>query len=849
VTAGIPERRFEAVICAWDQIGAPQEAERDRLRDLIEDACDVGLEVAIVATDDLDDVDDRLRARPGGPGRLHLLAPGAPFVLRVGVRGPAFEALGLTLTTLRDALDWMLADLWCRGVGAGLALVVGDRLCAPGRATAAPRGTTPKGLLDLLADQVARRLRRDPPEVAPEPGWALAFDGLDTQSERSRESLLTLADGQLGTRGSVLAGDAAARPLVVAAGVYEGRGITAHLRPAPLWNLLGVRLHAGDSVRRVLDLHSGLLGQELGTDAGPVRATLLSCLARPGTVALRAGGPQGVLHRAQTLSGPEATPVDAGIEDGAMWMRAANEDGGVVAVAEQSVTSGDGGARLERLVSYAADGDGSPSPASARRRLKEAATAGFEQLLGEHRAAWARRWRAADVRVDGDDDLTLAARLALFHVIGSVGETGESAVGARGLSGTGYRGHVFWDSDVYVLPVLAATHPPAARAMLQYRIRRLGAAAHGAAVAGRAGARFPWESAASGRDVTPRHGRDRAGQRVQILTGQQEEHIVADVAWAAATYAEWSGDDAFLAGDGSRLLVDTARYWASRVELDDDGRGHIRGVIGPDEYHVGVDDNAFTNVMARWNLRRAAGLPGIPDDERRGWLERAECIVDGHDPATGLYEQFAGFGALEPLVIADLAPRRPIVAELLLGADRVARAQVVKQADVLMLHHLVPEEVAPGSLATNLGFYEPRTAHASSLSPGVHAALFARAGRLDEAVEWLRLTARIDLDDLSGTTAGGVHLAAMASVWHALVLGFAGVRPRGDALSIGPRLPAAWKALELRLGFRGAAVTLTVHRDRVELTTDGTLRVHPAGAAQPLTIEPPGTAFAVDDAM
>ncbi len=156
-------------------------------------------------------------------------------------------------------------------------------------------------------------------------------------------------------------------------------------------------------------------------------------------------------------------------------------------------------------------------------------------------------------------------------------------------------------------------------------------------------------------------------------------------------------------------------------------------MIGPDEYHELVDDNAYTNVMARWNLRRAFAETTDADldrAERAAWLELADALVDGYQPDSGLYEQFAGFFELEPLVISEIAPRRPIAADLLLSPERVHQAQVVKQADVLMLHHLVPDEVAAGSLAANLAFYEPRTAHASSLSPGVHAALLARAGRL-----------------------------------------------------------------------------------------------------------------------
>jgi trehalose/maltose hydrolase-like predicted phosphorylase len=375
---------------------------------------------------------------------------------------------------------------------------------------------------------------------------------------------------------------------------------------------------------------------------------------------------------------------------------------------------------------------------------------------------------------------------------------------------------------VYVLPFLAATHPAAARAMLEYRVRRLPAALRAAAAGRRGGARFAWESARSGEDVTPSRLRDHRGELVPVLTGELEEHIVADVAWATACYTEWTGDHAFARAQGRELIVQTARWWASRIELDPDGRGHLRGVIGPDEYHVGVNDNAFTNVMARWNLRQAAKVSAGRADgpERRRWLELADSIVDGYDPRTGVYEQFAGFHALEPLLIAEVAPRRPVAADTLLGHERVSSAQVIKQADVLMLHYLLPDEVAPGSLAPNLDFYEPRTAHGSTLSPGVHATLLARAGRLDQALELLRLTARIDLDDIGETTAGGLHLAAMGTVWRALVFGFAGVRPVGDALAIAPVLAPSWEALELRLRFRGSRVHIRIDPTEVTASAD-----------------------------
>jgi trehalose/maltose hydrolase-like predicted phosphorylase len=706
------------------------------------------------------------------------------------------------LTDKADAARWVLADLRRRGIGAGLALVAGDEFGPLGglpgsdslllvpeaaRATAVSVGSEPTGtppgvialgggpeaFLAILADQLERRRRRDVPEVDADPDWTLTVESFDPQLERVHESLLAVANGRVGIRGAPALPRAGCECAIFVAGVYEGEGPETTLVSFDAWPDLPGELPVDPLLRRRLDLRSGVLREDLALPAGPMSLLQFPSLVRPGIAALRASG----------------SPV-------------VPDDG-----------------RLDRFAVYPSDEHGQTA------RLAAAESIGFEALLAEHREAWGRRWEEADVVIEGDPELQQAVRFTLFHLMASVADEGEAAVGARGLSGPAYRGHVFWDSDVFVLPFLAATHPTAARAMLEYRVRRLPAAVEAARRLGRRGARFPWESAAEGIDVTPPAAQDQTGRLVRIRTGELEDHIVADIAWSASCYLDWTGDEAFAAGPGRDLIVETARYWASRIRIDRDGRGHIYGVIGPDEYHEPVDDNAYTNVMARWNLRLAAGLDRVAAGERATWLRLADALVDGYDAQTRLYEQFAGFLRLEPLRIADLAPRRPISADLLLGRERVDGAQVVKQADVLMLHHLIPEEVAPGSLVPNLEFYEPRTAHGSSLSPAVHASLFARAGLLPEAVAALRLAARIDLDDLTGTTAGGLHLATMGGVWQALVFGFAGARPRGDALELDPRLPESWNALELRLSFRGSPLRIRLEHDLVAVDADGPIRV------------------------
>jgi trehalose/maltose hydrolase-like predicted phosphorylase len=757
------------------------------------------------------------------------------------------------LTDKADSARWVFAELRRRGIPPSLVLVAGDEfgslgglpgsdsfLLVPEAAQAVavsvgrePTGVPenvvalgggPKRFLEILRDQLERRKRGDVPDVDSDPAWSLTVEGLNPKLERVHETLLTLSDGCIGTSGSPVGSHPAARPRVLAAGLYDGDGPETDLLPCPIWTRLDGALPEDVPLRRRLDLRSGLLHQQVDGAEDGLTALLFASLARPGTVALRAHGASELLRSEAPLVAAGADSV-SGLVGDRFWVRTRASEGGVAAAAAETFESD----RVERLAAYAVDATQAPSTEAALAGLDDAHKLGFERLLLEHRQAWARRWEEADIRIDGDDELQRAVRFALFHLMGAVADSGEAAVGARGLSGPAYRGHVFWDGDVFVLPFLAATHPAAARAMLEYRIRRLSEARAAASSLGRRGARIPWESARDGVDVTPSHAHDSTGRVVPIRTGELEDHITADLAWAAAFYVDWTGDEAFAAGPGRELLVDSARYWASRIRTDNKGRAHIYGVIGPDEYHEPVDDNAYTNVMARWALRRAAGaLAGCDDavqNEGRTWLELADSLVDGYDPETGIYEQFAGFFRLEPLIIADVASRRPIAADLLLGADRVSGAQVLKQADVLMLHHLLPEAVAPDSLVPNLDFYEPRTAHGSSLSPAIHAGLFARAGRLGLAAETLRLASRIDLDDLTGSTAGGLHLATMGGLWQAIAFGFAGIRARDGVLEVDPRLPADWRELELRLTFRGRRVRLVIGPELVTVDAEPGVRI------------------------
>ena len=372
--------------------------------------------------------------------------------------------------------------------------------------------------------------------------------------------------------------------------------------------------------------------------------------------------------------------------------------------------------------------------------------------------------------------------------------------------------------------------------MLEYRIRRLPAALERARTERHAGARFPWESAASGAEVTPRSVVDRDGALVPIRTGTDELHIVGDVAWAAWCYGEWTGDDDFRRGPGHRLLVETARYWASRVRADGSGVAHLFGVIGPDEYHEPVDDNALHERARAVEPARGRGVgrarPVATTSTRTDaarWLDLADALVDGYDPDTGIYEQFAGFFALEPLRIADIAAR-PVTADLLLGRERVrgvAGREAGRRADAA--------PPAPGRGRARLAASQPRLLRTANRTRQLTVTRESTPrsspapAAWTEAVELLRIAARIDLDDIGQTGAGGVHLAAMGTVWQAFAFGFIGARPRGDVLVLDPKLPAAWSELEQRLEFRGTSLRVRTTPDAVIVTSSAPVELEVNG--------------------
>jgi len=515
--------------------------------------------------------------------------------------------------------------------------------------------------------------------------------------------------------------------------------------------------------------------------------------------------------------------------------------------------------RLDRLVSLYTSRD-VPQPATAAAaHLGEAWRKGIAAVVADHVRAWQERWQDAEVEVEGDPEVQRALRFAVYHLISAANPDDEHvSVGARGLTGEAYKGHVFWDTDIFMLPFYIYTHPPTARALVMYRYHTLPAAREKARAFGYRGALFAWESADTGAEITPPFALAADGTVLRILTGEQEHHISADVAYGVWHYWQATGDDAFFLGAGAEIVFETARFWASRGHFGLDGLHHITHVIGPDEYHEGIDDDAYTNVMAQWNLERAveaAGLLearwpqrrrelfeqlGLTPAEVAQWRDTAAKMYTGYQSATHLFEQCQGYFGLEDIGLAAFEPRT-VPMDVILGRERTQRSQVVKQADVVMLLYLLWDRLTPEVREANFRYYEPRTAHGSSLSPAIHAAVAARLGQGHLAGRYVRQAAQIDLANSMGNAAGGVHMAALGGLWQAAVMGCGGLSLRADGLSFAPYLLSPWRHLSFPVQWRGrkVAVTLSGPAPAIRIVVHGTAPMVVAVAGGPaLTAEP-----------
>ncbi|MCS6870185.1 MAG: glycoside hydrolase family 65 protein [Anaerolineae bacterium] len=463
---------------------------------------------------------------------------------------------------------------------------------------------------------------------------------------------------------------------------------------------------------------------------------------------------------------------------------------------------------------------------TARAALKK----GYETLFAAHCAAWEQYWHTSDVLIEGDELAQRAIRFTTYHVLIAAPRHDERvSIGAKTLSGLGYKGHVFWDTELFMLPMLTVTQPKLARNLLMYRYHNLQGARNKARANGYEGAMFPWESTDTGEETTPQWSHPQPdGTRIRIWTGDNEQHISTDIAYAVLQYWRWTGDDEFFVRYGAEIVLDTAVFWGSRAEYNaEQDRYELRMQIGPDEYHENVNNSAFTNSMVRWHLQQAlvvrnwllthhreAGEAlltrlGITEARCAKWSEIAQKMYVPRDPETGVLEQFDGFFNLERL---DLTHWQPRVANMdwILGHERTQRTMVIKQADIVMLMALLGDQFgSTEEQQANWDFYYPLVDHGSSLSPSIHAWVAARLGLLEDAYKLFMYAANIDLEDLKGNVRDGIHAAACGGVWQAVAFGFVGLGldERGE-LQVKPNLPPHWRSVTLRAYHRGQIRTI-----------------------------------------
>jgi kojibiose phosphorylase len=466
----------------------------------------------------------------------------------------------------------------------------------------------------------------------------------------------------------------------------------------------------------------------------------------------------------------------------------------------------------------------------AQEATRAALKKGYETLFAAHCAAWEQYWHTSDVQIEGDELAQRAVRFTTYHVLIAAPRHDERvSIGAKTLSGLGYKGHVFWDTELFMLPMLTVTQPKLARNLLMYRYHNLQGARNKARANGYEGAMFPWESTDTGEETTPQWSHPQPdGTRIRIWTGDNEQHISTDIAYAVLQYWQWTGDDEFFVKHGAEIVLDTAVFWGSRAEYNAErDRYELSMQIGPDEYHENVNNSAFTNSMVRWHLQQALAVRNwllthhreageallarlnITEERCAKWSDIAAKMYIPRDPETGVLEQFDGFFQLERL---DLTHWQPRVANMdwILGHERAQRTMVIKQADIVMLMALLGDQFgSPEVQQANWDFYYPIVDHGSSLSPSTHAWVAARLGLLEDAYKLFMYAANIDLEDLKGNVRDGIHAAACGGVWQAVAFGFVGLSldERGE-LQIKPNLPPHWRSVTLRAYHRGQLKTI-----------------------------------------
>ncbi len=468
--------------------------------------------------------------------------------------------------------------------------------------------------------------------------------------------------------------------------------------------------------------------------------------------------------------------------------------------------------------------------------LKDFVRKGARQEIDAHVRAWSALWEQADVHIDGDEQAQQSLRYNIYQLLIN-GPVGPDGIGAKFLSSEGYLGHSFWDTEIFILPFYVHNFPPVARNLLMYRYNTLHGAMKNAEKMGYRGAKYAWESATTGEDVTPRFASKLEKTIRLIYTGTEEDHIVSDVIYGVERYFRVTGDEDFLLRYGLEMIFLTARFWASRTVRPGD-EYEIHTVIGPDEFHEHVNNNAYTNFLVKWHLRLAAMLykhmqksnPDIlaavaaktclEEGEPAEWLTISRKLKFTQDPETGLVEQFDGYFSLKNHVIKRHDREGHPVLPQGVNFRNIGRTQLIKQADVLIMMLLFPHAFSAKEKLANYHYYEQRTAHKSSLSHCTHAMMGLTVAERINAYRYFMKTAQFDLKNLHKNTHLGIHAAAVGGAWQTVIHGFAGLTLKSDRIVLNPWLPKKWDRLAFRVKWRDREVHLEITHREVSIRID-----------------------------
>ena len=714
-------------------------------------------------------------------------------------------------------------------------------------------------------------------------GWLIREDGFSSAKIEILGSKLLIGNGYLGYRGTLEEFSKSELVACTLSGIYDRKG-DAWREPVNAPNAFFTRLYAGKKLLnplltkphrhgQSLDIRHGIHSRETvyrlpGGAYVRVRAERFASMAQPHLLCLNysVAADRACELKLETsidskvwdINGPHFSKIKAGAKGSQAYVLAKTNEGKSVAVATDM--SGFHGrswkikaeaGREYRFSKFAAvfSSQDSSQPLQAAQSLASAAQLkGYSQLLAESSDAWDRLWDESDVQIEGDEAAQQALRYSIYHLLSiAPSHTDKASIPARGLSGQVYKGAIFWDTEMFMLPFFNATQPHLARNLVRYRFHTLPGARRKAKSLGYRGAFYSWESQESGDEAcTLFNITDILTNRpLRTYFADKQIHISADVAHGIWQYYLSSGDESLLLEGGAEVIWECARFFDSYAYFKaDKGRYEMLDVTGPDEYHERVHNNAFSSAMAKQTVSTALEVAKLLKKKhpakfkalvaRLHFKEDLENLQDLHerlyvpqpDPKSGVIEQFDGYHKLEDLSIKNLKKRLLNPKEYLGGGQGIATStKVIKQADVLTLLNVLGGQYSAAVKKANWEFYEPRTEHGSSLSPCVYALVAAAIGKTEWAYRYFLKTATVDLSGDSkqyvGTLyIGGTHPAANGGAWMAAVLGFGGLRWDGKALHLNASLPKRWKSLSFRVAVQGQRFSVKASRQKTLIRAD-----------------------------